>query len=226
LAHWSVPFQRLAPWVPLPLETFAGQAWVTAIACELSDGRVRGAFSLGKCRGVLVFTYARAGRSAGLCIIQAQLGSWSWRLACGRGLGLPCRPAHVLLERYGDLVFVDAESNDDLQPFELSGRYGPTGAPSAPQPGSLQSFLLDRFTMVAPNDDHGAKLVELHHAPWALQPASGELRVQGLLPGGIQLPDAPNLVSYCAELELLGWPRVALVEAHYDRPRTLRPPRP
>ncbi len=225
LAHWSVPYRHLAGLVPLALDTFAGQAWVTVLACELSEVRLRGAPALGGARAVFVYTYARSGRTTGITLLHAHLSSWTWFALSRWGLGVPCERSRITMDRYGDIVFFDAESPDEVLPLELTGRYGPTGAPTPALRGSLASFLVDRFVLLKPQPGGLVHQTELHHPPWALQPAGAELRVRGILPPYVGLPDVPSLVHYCAEIELMGWPETALSEAPSRLLRRVQPPR-
>ena len=72
-------------------------------------------------------------------------------------------------------------------------RYGPDGDVFEARKGSLESFLIERYCLYA---EHAGRLLraEIHHAPWPLQPARGEIELNTMAP--VELPPGEPVLHY------------------------------
>jgi uncharacterized protein YqjF (DUF2071 family) len=82
--------------------------------------------------------------------------------------------------------------------------YRPTGAPAPPEPGTLEHFLSERYCLYA-SDGGTISRAEIHHPPWPLQGARGEVTRNTVPPDGLEVPGEPHLM-YSARQDVLIWP--------------------
>jgi uncharacterized protein len=93
------------------------------------------------------------------------------------------------------------------QAAEFLAYYAPASPPFRASPGSLDAWLTERYGLFTV-DGHGSLYrADLHHHPWALQAAEGEIEVNTYPAAhGITLPDTPPLLHYAAQQDVLTWP--------------------
>ena len=85
---------------------------------------------------------------------------------------------------------------------KLEGAFGyrSRGPIRSAEPGSLEHFLSERYRLYA---DDGRARADIHHAPWPLQEADGEVALQTVSP--VPLEGEP-LLHYAGRLDVLIWP--------------------
>ena len=207
-AHWRVPFDDVRALVPdaLEVEMHDGSAWLGITPFRLTGLRARGMLPLPGLSSFCelnVRTYVRAA--------DGKPGVWflgidaSSRLVAGlsrRLTGLPYSHARMSLERHDGWVEVEcARVGDPGRVF--SGRYRAAGKVFHTQPGSLESFLAERYCLYA-TDAGGALLRgENHHGPWALQRAEAELELVTIAP--LELSGTP-LCHFSSRQDAVLWP--------------------
>ena len=90
-----------------------------------------------------------------------------------------------------------------LEPREGSGsfraHYRAVGDAEPARPGTLEHFLVERYCLYAGD---GELRAEIHHAPWALQPAEATVTVDGMAP--VPLEGAP-LCHYAERQDVVIW---------------------
>jgi len=85
---------------------------------------------------------------------------------------------------------------------ELRAEYGPAGDVSTAAPGSLESFLTDRYRLWTVHNSR-VRRAEIRHAPWPLQPAHARFEVNTMAtPLGIELTGEP-LLHFSRKLDVL-----------------------
>ena len=74
----------------------------------------------------------------------------------------------------------------------------------APEPGSLEHFLTERYCLYA---EHEGVLyrADIHHRPWPLQPADARIDLNTMAPRGLRLEGEPGL-HYSARQDVVIWP--------------------
>lgn len=102
---------------------------------------------------------------------------------------------------------------------EFRAEYGPTAPPRAARRGSLEEFLAERYCLYAWNRDRLYR-AEIHHLPWALQPAAVAIECNTMAePLGLALPAAPDLTHFSQLLKVLVWaPERLRMEQRSRRP--------
>lgn len=211
-AHWRLPPAALRTLVPEPLELDErdGEAWVGVAPFRIAGLRLRLAPPV---PGTSTFpelnlrTYVRYGGRAGVFFFSLDAGS---RLAVVGGrtfFRLPYRPAKLAIETVEGWTRFRSQRPDGQAAF--TAHYRPTGPIAAPEPGSLEAFLTERYALFTVLR-HGKVLrADIHHAPWPLQPAEGTVTAGALAAAeGVPLPGAPPLLHFAERQDTLIWPPV------------------
>ena len=121
-------------------------------------------------------------------------------LGARAGLGLPYAWSDMAMEATGTVRYRISGHH-----VEFSASYGPAGPVVPAEPGSLESFLTERYCLYA---RHAGALwrLDIHHAPWPLQAARAKLASNTIgAREGWRLTDPPPLVHYAARQDVIGW---------------------
>jgi uncharacterized protein YqjF (DUF2071 family) len=196
-AHWRVPAEALRPHVParLALEEFDGSAWIGVTPFTVRGLRLRGLppvpllsrFEELNCR-----TYVRVGDRPGIWFFTLDASSRLNVEAARRIYRLPYR--HARMRRDGRF-----ESRRDPD-VSVSAEWRATGAVFHAAPDSLEYFLTERYCLYA---DEGRARAEIHHRPWPLQTAEGEVETRNFSP--VPLTGEP-LLHRAARQDVAVWP--------------------
>ena len=218
--HWPVPASALAPYVPLPVDTYGGTAWITVSAFDVSNLRLRlmpRVPGLDAYAALTVRTYVTDDHRGGVYYLSLDvtnpitvlLGRWARHL--------PYHHAWATLgSRNSTQFFYIRRRGDQQPPAQFSTHYGPTSAIYTAERSSLAEFLLERYFVYTSAGSGELLRAELYHRPWPLQDASARIALSGLLPDSLRLPPAAPLLHYCERLDMRAWP--------LERVRILRPP--
>jgi uncharacterized protein len=208
-AHWRVDPGELRPRVPasFALDLFDGTAWIGIVPFEMSNVAPRGVPSMpyvSEFPELNVRTYVRVGDRPGIYFFSLDAGSTLAVHAARALLNLPYHSAAMTVVPDGDATVYHSRRPGDAAEFVAT--YAPDGAPSAPREGSLEYFLTERYCLY--HLDHRAKpyRLEIHHPPWALQPARAAIdrNTMGAI-HGFRLADRPEFVHYVARQDMVAW---------------------
>jgi uncharacterized protein YqjF (DUF2071 family) len=210
--HWPVPPAAVRPLVPsdLALDLHDGHAWVGVVPFAMSDVRPR---RLPACPGVSAFaelnvrTYVTHGGRPGVWFFSLDATSRLAVAVARRTYHLPYLVARISLSRRDGAVYYTSDRCDlRAAPATFTASYRPVSTPAAPAPGSLESFLVDRYCLYARSPDGRLWRGEIDHDPWPLQNAEVELEREttacaaGIGPSG---PAASRL--YARRLDVVAW---------------------
>jgi len=211
-AHWPVSAAHMAALLPpdLTLDTFNGQAWVGVVPFGITGIRPRALPPIPGFTGFLelnVRTYVTR---------HGKPGVWFFSLDAASRLGvegarltyhLPYFNAAMSMQREGDTVRYSSTRTDrraGAGTFEAS--YRPTGGVYRSQPGTLDHFLTERYCLYSRSRGGRLYRANIHHAPWPLQPAVAEIRINTVAEAfGIALPNVPPLLHYVKQIPVLAW---------------------
>ena len=210
LAHWPVPASLLREHVPVPLDTYGGEAWITVMPYDVSELRLR---LLPRIPGLDAFatlavrTPVMVDRKPGywFCTIEATnplavlAGRWLQRLPYQHALA-------TLGGRGGSKFFYCRRRHRGMPPAQFSAHYAPAGDIFTAERGSLTEFLVERYYLYTRDGRGQLYRGEINHRPWPLQEATARIAMSGLLPDGLRSPAGPPLVHYCGRLDVRGWP--------------------
>ena len=106
-------------------------------------------------------------------------------------------------ERDGTIQY---SSRRRVAPAEFRARYRPI-APVYPRAkGSLEHWLTERYGLYTTHRDQVYR-GEIHHHPWPLQNAEGELETNTVAAAAaIRLPETAPLLHFARRLQVLIWP--------------------
>jgi uncharacterized protein len=205
-AHWRVPVEAVRPDVPaeLEVEQHDGSAWLGITPFRVSGLRARGLLPLPYLSSFLeanVRTYVRAGEKPGIWFFSLDASSRLAVEAARRVYKLPYFHARMSATKRGEWIDYECARIDEPGRV-LSGSYRPAGPVFHAEPGSLEWFLAERYCLYAV--DRGVLVrAEIHHLPWALQPAEAELGLTSISPVDL---DGPPLVHFSRRQDVVIWP--------------------
>ncbi len=228
--HWPVPADLLRPHIPpsLSIDTYTGgpfsdQPFIGVVPFRMAGTRARLTPPIPGVSGfpeLNVRTYVRddSGRP----------GVWFFSLDAASRPAVETARALFHLPYYHAAMRCDAEPSSSTHgPWTryrsertdrrapgaaFRARYQPTGPVSTAAPGSLESFLTDRYCLYAADRRGRTFRAEIHHAPWPLRTAEADVEVNTMtLPLGIDpaaLQDDPGrwpLLHYAHALPVRAW---------------------
>ncbi len=217
-AHWAVPAEELRRLIPagLELDTFDGRAYLGVVPFRMTGVRLRwmpalpwfSAFPELNVRtyvtrdskpGVWFFSLDAARLAA---VTTARLAHLPYfharmRVRCSSG---PDQVRHTAVD------YESARVHRSAPAAHFSARYRATGEVVRATPGSLDHWLTERYCLYAANAAQRLYRLEIHHAPWPLQPAAAQIQTNTMTqPIGIALEGQP-LLHYAHRLEAWFWP--------------------
>jgi len=222
-AHWPVETTRLRPLIPerLSVDTFDGQSWVAVVPFRMTGIRLRGTPTLPglSCFPELnVRTYVTCEEKPGVWFFSLDAGNPLAVAIARRWFHLPYFRAQMqCLERDGWMEYRSRRADGASRAASLAGRYRARGPARAPQPGSLEYFLTERYCLYAADRRGHLVRAEIHHSPWPLQGAEAEF-TSNTMTASLDIPlRAAPLLHFSKRQEVLVWPPrqipVALGEA-------------
>jgi uncharacterized protein len=177
-AHWRVSAEELRAHVPdeLQLDTFDGTPWLGVTPFRLSGLRIRGLPPVPHFSSFLelnVRTYVKLEGKAGIYFFSLDAESAFAVEGARRFYGLPYFRARMAAQESGQEIDFTSERREDRR-ATFHARYSPRGAPAAPEPGSLEHFLAERYCLFTVHEGR-VHWAEIHHPPWPLQEAEAEV---------------------------------------------------
>ena len=210
--HWPVPEETLRPLVPpdLSVDTFDGSAWLGVVPFRMSGVRPRfvpEVAPLSNFPELNVRTYVTA---------DGKPGIWFFSLDAHNPLAVRVARATYSLPYFdakiscrvegGEVSYRSVRTHRGAPPAEFAARYGPVGKPFESRPGTLESFLTERYCLYAADKKGNVRRCDVHHRLWPLQPAGAEvekLAMTGQI--GVKLPETEPLLHYSKRLDVLAW---------------------
>jgi uncharacterized protein len=209
-AHWRVPAERLRRLMPatLPLHLYEdGSAWLGITPFVVKGLRLRATPPLpwvSHFPELNVRTYVELDGKPGIYFFSLDAGRRAAVVAARRTYRLPYFHARMRADRVGARIDYESERIDPSgTPARLRGSYHPVGG-RADDP--LGRWLAERYCAYTVDERLRPLRIDIHHPPWPLQPAEGELEAQGMADQlGIELEGEP-LLHFSARQDTLIWP--------------------
>jgi uncharacterized protein YqjF (DUF2071 family) len=99
---------------------------------------------------------------------------------------------------------------------------GPSRKLAENRPGTLESFLIERYCLFSTNRDGQLIRATLHHSSWPLEEAQAEIEQNNLADVlGLQLPDQEPVLHYSRQLAVYVWSAELVRPAMVTRPVTV-----
>jgi hypothetical protein len=210
-AHWRAPAESLRPLLPpgLELDLYEGEAWIAITPFGVDALRARGLPPLPLLSSFLELntrTYVTAGSKPGIWFFSLDASSQLAVAAARSGYKLPYFRADIRAAWRGGRLEYDCRRTDPRgEPAAFSARYRPIGDELDPDPRSLAHFLTERYCLYT-TDEGRLKRAEIHHRPWALQPAEADIEENSMPPKGMELLDDEPLLHFSARQDVVIWP--------------------
>jgi uncharacterized protein len=210
LAHWRVPAEQLRRVMPpaLPLHLYDdGSAWLGITPFVVRGLRLRGTPPLpwvSQFPELNVRTYVELDGKPGIYFFSLDAGRRAAVIAARRTYRLPYFHARMRTGREGERIDYESERIDSSgAPAAFRGQYSPAGEITHDH---LARWLAERYCAYTV-DERGRPLrIDIHHPPWPLQPAEGELEAQAMADQiGIDVEGEP-LLHFSARQDTLIWP--------------------
>jgi hypothetical protein len=204
-----MPTAALRPFIPkcLEIDEFDGEAWVGLVPFHMSI-RPR---ALPHLPGISRFaelnvrTYVRHGGKPGVWFFSLDAASSTAVFGGRTFFHLPYFRADIAMEAVDDGFSHRCHRRDGTA--EFAGRYRPCSEPFVAEPGSLDHWLTERYSLYTVSPSGKPLRGDIHHLPWPLQHAEAEITRQTMLaPTGLQLPDIPPILHFAGAIDTVLWP--------------------
>jgi uncharacterized protein len=211
-AHWPVGIAELRPLIPerLEIDTFEGQAWIGIVPFHLTI-RYRWMPLALSFPEVNVRTYIRRGQQMGVWFLSLDAHSRLAVTVARRQYALPYRLARMSMRSAetasGPRISFTCERRSE-SPVRalLDMAYRPIGEAFCPQPGTLEHWLTERYSLFAARPDGRVAFGEIDHRPWQLQPAEADFAANTMLaPLDIATPADQPLLHFSRSIDALAW---------------------
>jgi uncharacterized protein YqjF (DUF2071 family) len=208
-AHWPISVDALRSLIPpdLPIDTFDGQAWLGVVPFEMRNVHFRGVPPmplLSAFPELNVRTYVTHNGKPGVWFFSLDAANFPAVQFARRVYHLPYFMATMHVQISGDTVTY--RSARHTRPAEFRGRYRPVSEVYTSQPGTLESWLTERYYLYAADRRGRLYRGAIQHVPWPLQKAEAEIEQETTaLSHGLRLPDIPPLLHYAHHIDVLAW---------------------
>jgi uncharacterized protein YqjF (DUF2071 family)/uncharacterized protein with NAD-binding domain and iron-sulfur cluster len=221
-AHWPIGAKEIRRLVPpeLDIDTFAGEAFVSMVAMEMSEiylaslGAMPGGFPELNLR-----TYVRYQGVPGVYFLQIDSPQLAEDMGARLMFNVPYTLASMGSQESDDVIAF--RSRRLTRPEEPEASYvvtfKPLGEPSVPEAGSRTAFLRnrDRAFVLLPHQEPAtvgerrfAPMLMIHD-PWQVQqvdPQSTRIVVNSVLAAaGLAVPQVPLAMDFTSEIASIGW---------------------
>jgi uncharacterized protein len=211
-AHWPVTVEALRPLIPqgLQIDTFERRAWIGVVPFYMSHVRARGLPLLPGTNAFCelnVRTYVTYEGKPGVWFLSLDAANPLAVLGARQAFHLPYYNAAMSLRREGDTIYyTSSRTHRGATPGDFRASYQPTTPVYYSTPGTLVSWLTERYCLYAADKSGHLYRAEIHHAPWPLQDAQADIHVNTMAQaGGIDLPDTPPLLHYTERSDVVTW---------------------
>jgi uncharacterized protein len=212
-AHWRVKADQLRAQVPagFEIDVFEKEAWLSITPFRVTDAAVRllpAVPYVSSFPEVNVRTYVRVDGTPGVYFFSLDADSLSAVTFARSMFHLPYHWADIEVEASNESIrFASRRRDTSAPPAEWASQYSAAGRPVQPAPGSLEYFLTERYCLFTVDDTFVARRVDVHHAPWALQPAAADIRVNTMADAaGLTVRDAAPVLHFAKRQDVLIWP--------------------
>ena len=211
-AHWPIPaetMQRLLP-ANLPVDTFEGQAWVGVVPFRMSGIQLRGlpVVPLTSSFAELnVRTYVKVGDRPGVFFFCLDASNPLAVEVARRWYHLPYFRAKMAVKGVSnEIEYSSRRTHRGVFPARFEATYGPTAEVNLTRPGTLESWLTERYALYATDRRERVYRGEIHHRQWPLQPAQADIRLNTMAEAhGISLPATDPVLHFSRRLDVVAW---------------------
>jgi uncharacterized protein YqjF (DUF2071 family) len=208
-AHWRADERLLRPFIPpaFDIDRFDGSAWLSVVPFTMSRVAPRAVLPLPWLSSfpelnVRTYVSPRDGKR-GVFFFSLDAARLAAVVAARTVLCLPYFPAKMRVTRAGDAVHYSSRRWGGGASF--AAHYEPAGPAFVPARGSLAFFLTERYCLYHLDRFGRPARLEIHHAPWQIQPAHAEITANTMTNRlGFHLEGEP-LLHYAKRQDVVTW---------------------
>ncbi|MDF1664922.1 MAG: DUF2071 domain-containing protein [Planctomycetota bacterium] len=212
-AHWPVTVEALRPHIPkdLEIDTFEGQAWIGVVPFRMANTRPRFFPNIPGVSNFLelnVRTYVTKDGKPGVWFFSLDAESYLAVRGARFSFNLPYFDAAMSFKEDpdGTIHYASKRTHKNAPSANFEASYKAEGEVYKTQKGSLEYWLTERYCLYSQSKKGRLYRADIHHAPWPLQKASAEIRVNTMCEaGGVKLPDEKPLLHFVKGIETCGW---------------------
>jgi len=210
--HWPMKSEAIRPYIPaaLPIDTFDGTAWIGVVPFRMSGVGPR---LLPPVPGLSAFPELNVRTYVS---VEGKPGVWFFSLDAGNALAVEAARdlfhlnyynAHMACEPLGERVrYSSIRTHRNAPAAAFQGQYRPTGPAYRSTPGTLESWLTERYCLYAADRRGRIWRSDIHHASWPLQPAEAEIERNTMTEQiRLTLPDTTPLLHFARFLDVVAW---------------------
>jgi uncharacterized protein len=210
-AHWRCPITDLRPLIPMPIEieTYDGDAWISVIPFYMSGVRMRLAPPVPTANEfpeLNVRTYVTLDGRPGIWFFSLDCESTLAVIGARIGVELPYFRADMRYKRVNGGIEYDSQRwSINGAPAAFSGTYRGIGDAYAPPPGSLDHFLTERYSLYS-SDGKRIWREDIFHPRWSLQSAEARIDTNSMLAAaGVRAIGQDPLLHFSAFQDVRFW---------------------
>ena len=206
-AHWPVDGDALRKLVPasFELDRFDGATWLGIVPFHMSNVAPRFVPALPWVSAfpeLNVRTYVTVGGKPGVFFFSLDAGRLLAVLAARAMFRLPYFAASMRVTHRAAAVHYESRRRGGPV---FAASYEPAGPVFTAVRGSLEFFLTERYCLYHVDPFGRPSRLQIHHAPWPLQPARAEIAENTMTDGlGIRLDGAP-LLHFAKRQDVVAW---------------------
>lgn len=209
--HWATDASAVQQLLPggMEVDTFQGNAYLGVVPFRMEGIRPRGTFEV---PGLSAFpelnlrTYVTVNGVPGVWFFSLDVAQPVAVRLARTAFHLPYMDARMWTRRQGQVTeYASLRTHRGEAPARFAAAYRPLGEVFTARPGSLEDWLTSRYALYSA-DRHGQIFRgDIHHAPWPLQRAEAEIRVNTMSEQvGMVMEGEPHLL-YSERLDVRAW---------------------
>jgi len=210
-SSWPVPVDAIRAKVDarLELDTFDGSAWVTIVAMQATDVHFRGVAPI---RGMDSFrelnlrSYVRVNGKPGVVFLSVECAAAVVDWMSANLFHYPYLRARVVGMEHDCCFRLATERIQADKPAAVFWAcFRPFGEAHAPAPGSLEFFLLERYSSFFIKDG-AVHRADILHPEWLVQKAEAQIEVNTIpSAAGLELSQSPFHTAFVARTDTFVW---------------------
>ena len=210
-AHWPLPASILQPLVPesLRIDEFEGTSWVGVVPFRMTGVTKRPLPDLPWLSAfpeLNLRLYVERDGKPGVWFLSLDADNPLAVWAARRFFHLPYFWSEMRIKSKDYRFEYSSRRRGKATVADFRASYRPVSDIFHSKPGTLESFLTERYCLYAQSTDGTMYRGEVHHFPWPLQKAAGKVEPHGLLAShGIQVTGTP-LLHFAKQIDVVIWP--------------------
>jgi uncharacterized protein YqjF (DUF2071 family) len=210
--HWPVDPDALRRYIPptLAIDTFDGSAWIGVVPFHMrgvAPRLVPAVPYLSAFPEINVRTYVSAEGKPGVWFFSLDAGNPIAVEAARDAFHLPYYNARMTCRPTTETVqYSSVRTHRGAAPATFQGRYRATGPVYLSTPGTLESWLTERYCLYAANRRGTLWRSDIHHRQWPLQRAEATIERNSMNDQiRLALPDTQPLLHFARRLDVIAW---------------------